>query len=580
MNHLSRSVVLMCAAISSLAFAQQSPTSPQSFNEQQRLQERERALREANERRVDERLKAPASAVVSGIPESESPCFRIDRVVLVGDEAASFQWAVSPSVLSGVSGDDSPLGRCLGTGGVNAVLSRAQAEVIARGWTTTRVLAGPQDLTRGVLTLTLVPGRIAAIRLSSDSTAPLLGAGAFLASAIPVRPGDLLNLRAIEQGLENLKRSPTAEADIQIEPSTVPGSGPGESDLVVKYVQARKWRVALSLDDSGTEATGRYQAGVTASLDNPLGLNDLFYVNANHNIGRRFLNDDGLGTEGQTVHYSLPYGWWMLGFTASNSQYFQTVQGYAQDYIYAGKTNNAEVKLSRMVWRDQHRKTMVSLRGWRKESRNFVDDAELDVQHRVTGGWELAVNHKEFIGEATLEGTLAYRRGTGAFGAKPVPEEAFDDGTSRMRLYTAEVNANVPFKLGDEKLRYTGLVRAQWNRTPLLPQDRFSIGGRFSVRGFDGESSLMAERGWLVRNDLGWALGQNGAELYLGVDYGHVGGPSTRSLLGNHLAGMAVGVRGAWQQANYDLFIGAPLWKPEGFRTGRYTVGFNLNRGF
>ncbi len=431
-----------------------------------------------------------------------------------------------------------------------------------------------------MLTLTLVPGRIAASRLSSDSTAPLLGTRAFLASAIPLRQGDLLNLRAIEQGLENLKRSPTAEADIRIEPSTAPGAGPGESDLVVKYVQAKKWRAALSLDDSGTEATGRYQAGVTASLDNPLGLNDLFYVNANHNIGRRFLNDDGLGTEGQTVHYSLPCGWWMLGFTASNSQYFQTVQGYSQDYIYAGKTNNAEVKLSRMVWRDQHRKTMVSLRGWRKESRNFVDDAELDVQHRVTGGWELAVNHKEFIGEATLEGTLAYRRGTGAFGSKPAPEEGFEEGTSRMRLYTAEINANVPFKLGDEKLRYTSLVRAQWNRTPLVPQDQFSIGGRFSVRGFDGESSLMAERGWIVRNDLGWALGQSGAELYLGVDYGHVGGPSTQYLLGNHLAGMAMGVRGAWQQVNYDLFIGAPLWKPEGFRTGRYTVGFSTSVSF
>ena len=59
-------------------------------------------------------------------------------MLLVGDAADSFQWAVSPSVLSGTSGDDSPLGRCLGTFGVNVVLARAQAEVIARGWTTIR----------------------------------------------------------------------------------------------------------------------------------------------------------------------------------------------------------------------------------------------------------------------------------------------------------------------------------------------------------------------------------------------------------------------------------------------------------
>ena len=31
----------------------------------------------------------------------------------------------------------------------------------------------------------------------------------------------------------------------------------------------------------------------------------------------------------------------------------------------------------------------------------------------------------------------------------------------------------------------------------------FSIGGRYTVRGFDGEASLMGERGWLLRNDIG-----------------------------------------------------------------------------
>jgi len=210
------------------------------------------------------------------------------------------------------------------------------------------------------------------------------------------------------------------------------------------------------------------------------------------------------------------------------------------------------------------------------------------VQHRVTGGWELAVNHKEFIetqaGTATLEGTLAYKRGTGGFGARPAPEEAYDEGTSRMKLYTAELSANVPFKLGEQKFRYSGLVRAQWNRTPLTPQDRFAIGGRYTVRGFDGETSLMAERGWLIRNDIGWAIpwngGQSGAELYTGLDYGHVGGPSTKYLLGNHLAGAVVGVRGAWKNLNYDLFVGAPVWKPEGYRTARVTAGFNLNVSF
>ncbi len=566
------------AASPLLALAQQSPTTPQPFVEQQRQQERERALREQNERTVDQRPQAAPPEPAQRIPETESPCFRIDRVLLVGEQSESFQWAVAD--LSGPEGNDSPTGRCLGTAAVNVVLARAQQSVIARGFVTTRVLAAPQDLSTGTLTLSLVPGRIAAIRTTADSSQTLLGSSALLATAIPARPGDLLNLRDIEQGLENLKRAPTAEADIQIEPSTAPNARPGDSDLVVKYIQSKKWRIALSLDDSGTEATGRYQSGATLSLDNPFGLNDLFYVSANHSINNHVFGDQAKGTEGQTVHYSLPYGYWLLGFTASNSQYHQSVAGLNQDYVYAGKSNNAEVKLSRLIYRDQHRKTTVAVKGWRRESRNFVDDTEVDVQHRVVGGVEFSLNHKEFIGDATLEGTLAYKRGTGGFGSRVAPEDEFGEGTSRLKLYTADITLNAPFKVGEQKLRYSGLIRAQWNRTPLTPQDRFSIGGRYTVRGFDGETSLLGERGWLLRNDIGWAAGQSGAELYAGMDYGHVGGRSTVGLLGRSLAGAVIGVRGQWRKLSYDFFVGAPVSKPEGYRTAKVTLGFNLNASF
>ena len=156
----------------------------------------------------------------------------------------------------------------------------------------------------------------------------------------------------------------------------------------------------------------------------------------------------------------------------------------------------------------------------------------------------------------------------------------FGEGTARFQLITAELTLNAPFRLGEQKLRYLGHWRAQWNRTPLSPQERFAIGGRYTVRGFDGEASLMAEHGWLIRNDIGWAAGQSGAELYLGLDYGHVGGPSLTQLPGNHLAGAVVGVRGAWDALSYDIFIGAPVWKPQGFRTARLASGFNLNYSF
>ncbi|MDM0106116.1 ShlB/FhaC/HecB family hemolysin secretion/activation protein [Variovorax sp. J22R24] len=528
-------------------------STPRPIVEEQRQQERERALREQQESTVDARLPRQQTTESQRLPDAETPCFRIDRVVLSGERSDEFQWALA--AIDGERGDDSPIGRCLGTEGANIVLARVQQAVIESGYVTTRVLADSQDLTRGVLTLTLIPGRIAAIRFDGEATPTSLR------TAIPARANELLNLRDIEQGLENLKRVPTAEADIQIEPSTAPNAQPGDSDLVVKYAQTRQVRASLSLDDSGTEATGRYQAGATASVDNPFGLNDLFYVSAHHSIDGHWFGSADKGTAGQIVHYSVPYGDWLFSATASQNDYHQNVAGAFQNYVYGGESSNAGTSISRLLYRDQHRKTIASVRAFRRSSHNFIDDTEIEVQRRVVGGWELGLSHREFIGPATLDGNLVYRRGTGAFGAIPAPEEPFGEGTSRMRIITADLGVNLPFQLGYQKLRYSGLWRAQWSRTPLTPQDMFSIDGRFTVRGFDGESSLMGDRGWLVRNDVGWALGASGAEFYAGIDYGEVGGLFVDQLIGSHLAGGVVGIRGVVQGLSYDFFVGAPISK-------------------
>ncbi|MEJ8856666.1 ShlB/FhaC/HecB family hemolysin secretion/activation protein [Variovorax robiniae] len=559
------------------AQAQGIPSAPKPFVEELRQQERERTLREQQERNVDTRPQEEARTEDQRLPAQEAPCFRIDRLTLTGERSDSFEWVLDAA--AGLRGDDSPMGRCIGTQGVNIVLARLQQALIAKGWVTTRVLATPQDLSQGTLMLTIVPGRIAAIRFAGGTDSGY-GATTSLRNAIPAQPGDLLNLRDIEQGLENLKRLPTAEADIQIEPSTAPGAKPGESDLVVKYSRKFPLRTTLSLDDSGTKATGQNQTGATVAWDGPLGLDDLAYVSLNHDA----FNHKGSGTYGQTLHYSIPYGDWLLGATASRNGYHQTVAGLTQSYIYSGESRNAEVRLSRLLYRDAKRKTTAALRVQRRSSTSDIDDTEIEIQRRVVSSWEASLNHKEYIGEATLEGTLAWRQGFKDFGALAAPEEAFDEGTSRFRLATAEVSANVPFSLGGQKLRYSGLWRAQWNRTNLAPLDRFAIGGRYTVRGFDGESTLLGDRGFLIRNDLGLAIGQTGAELYVGMGYGQVGGRSTQQLIGTHLAGAVLGVRGevkaAGTQLTYDVFVGTPISKPEGFRTGKVTAGFNLNFSF
>jgi hemolysin activation/secretion protein len=558
-------VVAVCLVGS--AVAQTSSPDP-IVQEQLRQQERERAFREQQERKPDVRLERPKDALSdkTRIPQSESPCFSINRILLNGDGSDQFQWSLAAADQE----DDPATGRCLGSAGINVILKRIQNAVVARGFVTTRVLATQQDLKNGTLILTVIPGRIREIRFAGETN----GRGTQW-NAIPVSSGDILNLRDIEQGLENFKRVPTAEADIQIEPTGAKDAKPGDSDLVIRYQQALPFRLTLSADDGGSKATGKYQGGVTLSYDNWWTLNDLFYASLNRDLGGGDAGDRG--TRGSTVHYSVPFGYWLLGLTTSRYRYHQAVAGANQTYTYSGTSQNGEIKVSRLLYRDASRKTTSSLRGFTRKSNNFIDDTEVEVQRRRTAGWELGVAHRELVGTTTLDTNLAYRRGTGAGNAMAAPEEAFGEGTSRPVIFTADALLSVPFKLGTQNLRYSGTWRAQWNRTPLVPQDRFAIGGRYTVRGFDGETVLSAERGRLIRNDLGVALGQSGQELYIGVDYGEVSGRSSQFLLGRRLAGSVLGVRGGYKGVSYDLFAGRPLKKPAGFETASTTAGFNAN---
>ncbi len=134
-----------------------------------------------------------------------------------------------------------------------------------------------------------------------------------------------------------------------------------------------------------------------------------------------------------------------------------------------------------------------------------------------------------------------------------------------------------PVRWGKLRANYSLTFRGQYTRQVLYGADQFSIGGRYTVRGFDGENILSAENGYLVRNELSIPLGAPHQEFYTGLDYGQVFGPSSQYLLGHRLAGIVFGIRGKIQQrVGYDAFIGAPIYKPEGFKTGKTALGFNL----
>lgn len=524
--------------------------------EQLRQQERTRALREQNTPQADVRLQMP-DAALPGYPTEENPCFTIHHLALQGEASEQFQWALASAADAN--------GRCLGAQGIMLAINKVQNAILAKGYVTTRVMAQEQDLTQGILALTLQPGRISDIRFGQ----PTSWRGR-LWNAIPASRGDILNLRDVEQGLENLKRVSSATADIEI----VPGEQEGASDLRVNWQEKRPVRLSLGLDDSGSESTGRYLGTATLAIDAPFAQNDLFYAN----IGRDMFAQGPYGNRSNTLNYFFPVGYWAFSANYSDYTYHQNIPNANEVLSYNGKSDNVVVTVSRLLFRNQSHKTTLNMRTYRKHATNSVNGIEIEQQRRRTAGWELGVNQRSYFGDTTVDANVSWRRGTGAFGATRAPEEATHSGSARTGVLLGDVSIHQPFTFVDQSLRYSTTLRGQWSANALTPQERLAIAGRYTVRGFDGEQMLSGERGIVWRNELGWNIRSRGHELYLALDYGRVGGPGTRYLVGHQLAGSAVGLRGAlWQHVSYDVFAGVPLLKPDAFHTSGATAGFSIN---
>ncbi|WP_268907111.1 POTRA domain-containing protein, partial [Collimonas silvisoli] len=235
----------------------QTPSSEEQRRRNQAdLQERQRQLQAPNVSLED---KAVAEALDGLSLPSESPCFPIHQFVL--DVPSQLPPAIRAAGASDLPFDHFRFaqdylrqynGACIGKAGLDLIVKRLTNLMLKRGYSTTRLGIPEQDLSSGVLKLVLVPGVIRAIRFADPS---LYGTWR---NAFPTGPGNLLNLRDLEQGLEQMKRIPSQDVSMEI----VPGEMPGESDVVITVKRGKPWKLTGTLDDSGAKGTGKLQAGL------------------------------------------------------------------------------------------------------------------------------------------------------------------------------------------------------------------------------------------------------------------------------------------------------------------------------
>lgn len=537
------------------------PSSPAQAIEEglRRQEERARVQQQEIEPHADVLHREPRAVVPTELPQ-ETPCFVIRDVTFVGEDVVPFPW---------LSGMVAPyVGQCAGVEGLRRIVSAIDARLIERGYATTRASLPAQNLASGQLRVQLHVGRIAEVAMVRSDGTPDTAWGTWR-NAFPMRPGDVLDVRDLEQGIEQMKRLPTQSVTTRLEP----GAEPDTSRVVIERHSAgarERLRGSVSIDNAGNRATGRSQLASYLAYDNPLGLNDILLLSGNTNLEHP--GSDHRSQSG-SINYTIPWGYNLLGATASTSRFAQVVQGTTARFLSSGSSRTAELRWQRTVWRTASLKVGAYAAASTRRSESFLDDVEVLVQRRRTTYADLGLSYRQLLGSGVVDLDLGYRKGMSVLGAQEdLPTAATGGPTLRPGIVAFGASFSQPLRIAGRALQYSGLLRGQQTRDATLSIDQFAIGTRYSVRGFDGSAVLLAESGYFIRNELSTpvaAVDRLDASAYVGVDAGRVWGPGTRMLVGDKLAGMALGMRARQRGLQIDFSLGTPLYKPEGFTSRR-----------
>lgn len=447
-----------------------------------------------------------------------------------------------------------------------------QRKLLDKGYVTSQVYIPEQNLNAGTLQFMVMPGRVEDIRYSASS------AHGPWRTAFPVRPGDILNIRDVEQGLEQMKRVSSQSVTMKL----LPGTSVGTSIIELSIKQDKPVHGSISFDNSGLESTGVYQGSFTSSFDQVFRANDTFTMSLSGDLSG---SGSIKGTRAASLNYVIPHGKDTFSVSFSKSRYHQTIQSNPYDFTYSGKSTTMKAKWNHVWSRTQREKRAFDISISTRHNHRFINDMEIPVQALRTTSMEFGVSNRKYIGNATLYSRLGFQWGIGALGAQPEHKASVAMGgpTSRYHMWLVDADYRKPFIMGHRPASFTSSFHGQWVQggKRLYSVDTINIGNRYSIYGFDGEYTLMGDSGWYIRNEVSSVIPRLNTEVYLGLDVGAVYGKSTEALVGKTIAGTALGIRGNYASGLlFDAFVSAPLYKPQGYHTEKFYSGFTVGYRF
>lgn len=446
------------------------------------------------------------------------------------------------------------LNKCNGLKNLSNLKDKISNKYIDKGYVTSRAFFKLQDLSEGIVEIDVIEGKIEKIINENINTSNLYTS----------YDGKILNLRDLEVVIQQAERLHSQNLDLQL----IPGTKVGYTIVkIVNNSNVKPYFGNIGIDNYGTKKTGQYQIYNNFNYENLFGINDILELNINSTNNILKNNDNTLGS---SLNYSFPYERFLFNIFYNYSNYKQINSDEFNDLFQSdGNNDSLGFDISYKLYHSLKHTLELLLNYQNKETENLLNDVRLDLQSYSTSSLGLGIKHSYKGDSFDYYSKFLINQGLSAESDEYAKQEI--DFTK----YVLDLGFNKYFDTSNN-LKYNFYLRGQSTNDNLFGTEEISIGGVYSVRGFNN-TGLSGNRGFYTRNELSVQYNLNDYTLvpYLGLDYGYV--PQNENNLGGNIVGSAIGTRVYWKNINFELFYNLPLKDAEITKDESSTFfGFNL----
>jgi hemolysin activation/secretion protein len=543
---LSAFVLSVCA----LSIQAADPVAPgQEVLRQQQQQQRDlqQLQMEQRKRQLERGAFGPAPATPA-LPQTVAPDKRC--------------WPLSGTRIGGVTLIDSDklnarikplLAPCMGVGQINHLLATITAAYVEQGYIASRPYLLSAPAAGQSLDIMIDEGYIESIELADQSLPVSLG-GAF-----PHMLGQPLNLRDLEQGLDQLNRLRSIDLTADI----APGSQPGASRIILRSRTSgqSRWALGLGMDNLGSASTGRDRDSVSLSFDSPLQLNDLLSLSASDT-----LNQGDRYSRNASLYYAIPYGYWTYSAFASHAEYRAPFKLPSATLYSTGITDQLSLRADRVLWRDQSRQLSANLQLAHKDVDSYLENVRLGIQSPTLTVAEAGLN-LFWLDRAVWNLDFTYSQGLRWLGADDDANHAVNNlPKAQFRKYRAGLSQWRNGQFGAQAWQWQSQLNLQYSPDPLPAIEQLLGTDDSAVRGYR-VSSASGASGAIWRNTLRLPLRSDWPVQItprVGLDIGWL--KADQGAQGQRLSGASVGLNLGWKNLQVDVDYQRALNTPNGLQ--------------